>query len=430
MLRSIRAKGIGSFEPFLLDFGQRLNFLTGDNGLGKTFLLDLCWWTLTGRSTDMPADPPENSVEAEIYVSVGNRQMELAAGTAKFEHKEYKWNIGRSHPAPDAVVVYARVDGSFSIWDSVRNNIFVSSFEGEQSFLVQWLLDKEKPLAKGFHFDQKQVWDGLPTEKNDQEQYCNGLINDWIIWQKSPAEPEFRMLREALSLFCHPAEIFEIAEPRRFGISGRIVPFVKFDYGEVPLLRVSASFKRIISLTYLIVWAWTEHKYAAKTMGKGTSKELIVIVDELESHLHPKWQRSILRSLLHLSKALEQEIDLQIICSTHSPLVLASAEPYFDKQQDKLFLFDLVDKKAIVAEEPWTPHGDTIGWLTSNIFGLRDTRSEEAEKNIKIALDLMDSKECDVSAISETHANLVSLLPDNDPFWLRWQAFRQKCTKK
>ena len=24
-----------------------MNFLTGDNGLGKTFLLDIAWWVLT-----------------------------------------------------------------------------------------------------------------------------------------------------------------------------------------------------------------------------------------------------------------------------------------------------------------------------------------------------------------------------------------------
>ena len=30
-----------------IDFKPRMNFLTGDNGLGKTFLLDIAWWVLT-----------------------------------------------------------------------------------------------------------------------------------------------------------------------------------------------------------------------------------------------------------------------------------------------------------------------------------------------------------------------------------------------
>jgi recombinational DNA repair ATPase RecF len=39
-------------EPADLDvaLAPRLNLLAGDNGLGKTFLLDLAWFALTGTS--------------------------------------------------------------------------------------------------------------------------------------------------------------------------------------------------------------------------------------------------------------------------------------------------------------------------------------------------------------------------------------------
>jgi predicted ATP-binding protein involved in virulence len=30
-----------------LEFAPRLNVLTGDNGLGKSFILDIAWWALT-----------------------------------------------------------------------------------------------------------------------------------------------------------------------------------------------------------------------------------------------------------------------------------------------------------------------------------------------------------------------------------------------
>jgi recombinational DNA repair ATPase RecF len=32
-----------------LDLAPRLNLLTGDNGLGKSFLLDVAWWAMTRR---------------------------------------------------------------------------------------------------------------------------------------------------------------------------------------------------------------------------------------------------------------------------------------------------------------------------------------------------------------------------------------------
>ena len=32
-----------------MEFGQRLNILTGDNGLGKSFILDCAWWAMTRK---------------------------------------------------------------------------------------------------------------------------------------------------------------------------------------------------------------------------------------------------------------------------------------------------------------------------------------------------------------------------------------------
>ncbi|MEA3284392.1 MAG: AAA family ATPase [Synergistota bacterium] len=47
MIKKISMKNIGP-SPFMeLEFGERLNLITGDNGLGKSFLLDIAWWAMT-----------------------------------------------------------------------------------------------------------------------------------------------------------------------------------------------------------------------------------------------------------------------------------------------------------------------------------------------------------------------------------------------
>src|SRR6516225_2757054 len=48
MLKSLKLQGVGPVEGLSASFGERLNVLTGDNGLGKSFLLDVCFWALTG----------------------------------------------------------------------------------------------------------------------------------------------------------------------------------------------------------------------------------------------------------------------------------------------------------------------------------------------------------------------------------------------
>jgi AAA15 family ATPase/GTPase len=70
-------------------------------------------------------------------------------------------------------------------------------------------------------------------------------------------------------------------------------------------------------------------------------KHIVILIDEIESHLHPRWQRTLLPSILEVGNALNAEVDLQILATTHAPLVLASIEPSFDEDRDSLFLFEL-----------------------------------------------------------------------------------------
>lgn len=49
MLQQLTLANVGPAASMELHFGSRLNVLTGDNGLGKSFLLDIAWWSLTRK---------------------------------------------------------------------------------------------------------------------------------------------------------------------------------------------------------------------------------------------------------------------------------------------------------------------------------------------------------------------------------------------
>ncbi|WVM93026.1 ATP-binding protein [Halopseudomonas pachastrellae] len=49
MLKQLKLTNVGPAPLMELEFGERLNLITGDNGLGKSFLLDIAWWALTGK---------------------------------------------------------------------------------------------------------------------------------------------------------------------------------------------------------------------------------------------------------------------------------------------------------------------------------------------------------------------------------------------
>ena len=75
---------------------------------------------------------------------------------------------------------------------------------------------------------------------------------------------------------------------------------------------------------------------AAEQIGDTPTNQVILLIDELESHLHPKWQRAILPSLLKLAKVLHSKAQIQVTTATHSPLVMASAETTFDTRDHEL----------------------------------------------------------------------------------------------
>ncbi len=59
---------------------------------------------------------------------------------------------------------------------------------------------------------------------------------------------------------------------------------------------------------------------------------------------------------------------IQIIASTHAPLVLASVETVWNQLSDKLFEFELDEGQVRFEEVPFAKHGSISNWLTSTSF--------------------------------------------------------------
>lgn len=169
-----------------------------------------------------------------------------------------------------------------------------------------------------------------------------------------------------------------------------------------------------------------EEKERSRLTRTPEPKGITLIFDEIESHLHPEWQRSIVPSLLDTIDLLAKGEEFQMFSSTHSPLVLASVETRFNSEKDRLFLLEL-DKhreSAVVEQLEWTPRGTMSYWLTSPAFGLTEARSCDAEAAIQAAKHFMVGNRSNLPdglrTIEEIHEALKKSLPGQDPFWPRW----------
>ena len=217
-------------------------------------------------------------------------------------------------------------------------------------------------------------------------------------------------------------------EPIRVPNDSREIPTIIYPYGNVPVINSSAGVGRIVTLAYLIVWAWNEHKESCKLRGIKPDSRIVVMVDELEAHLHPKWQRTILPTLVEIQKELAEELEIQFIIATHSPLIMASSEGVFKTETDKLFQVKLISENAdvVLLEENYIKYGQVNSWLTSPIFNLGQARSTDAEKAINEAKRLQLEDEPTNAEVNEAHQKLLQCLSQNDPFWPRWIYFAEQ----
>jgi hypothetical protein len=202
----------------------------------------------------------------------------------------------------------------------------------------------------------------------------------------------------------------------------------------IPLELASAGVRRIVALAYALVWAWVSHRKELRTR-KGMVTEahqIVFLFDEIEAHLHPQWQRLILPAMLRALKILGGGgLPVQIIGTTHAPLVLASMEIEFESATDRLFNFEHRELGRVVVEEVrWAKFGDASGWLTSPAFDMDSGYSKEAEVAMKAADDLMagylDELPRHLRKAEQIHAELRRTLDGGDPYWPLWLPYYRK----
>jgi hypothetical protein len=426
-LSLLKLEGVGPVKKLRFEPAERVSLITGDNGLGKTFILECAWWALTGTWTSTPAYPRPDAKEKEpkIIFEISGESGRPEEVKSLYDWGSQDWRLQEGRPPIPGLLIYARVDGAFAVWDPAKAYWASMPRMGSVS---------QDPLV----FTREDVWNGLRVEVGGKTSVLsNGLIYDWINWQNSPEIYPFEALRKVLRRLSPPGldrgdlGPLEPGDPVRVPGDARQIPTIKHSYGQIPLVHASAGVRRIVAMAYLIVWAWEEHKEQSQLIRKEPQRRMVILVDELEAHLHPQWQRLILPALLDVREDLEAHLQVQFLITTQSPLVMASMEPRFDEKRDKIFHLDLVRSglfgREVILEEPgFTLYGPVDAWLRSDVFEMRHARSLEAEQALEDAKKLQMQDEVTAEEVREVSDRLVKYLAGDDEFWPRWTFFAEQ----
>ena len=128
--------------------------------------------------------------------------------------------------------------------------------------------------------------------------------------------------------------------------------------GDLPLDVLSQGTQSIVQFLARLIFGYAEYYDFPADL---EDKPGVLIVDEIDAHLHPSWQRRIIPTLT------KHFPNLQIFCSTHSPLMLAGLK----EGQVQLLQRDEGNRVTVSTNEV-----DLVAWsadeILRNFLGVRE----------------------------------------------------------
>ena len=296
ILKSVSLENIGPFRSLHLELTPTWNLLLGDNGVGKTVLLKAIAVALCGEN----ANPDVVKKLLRSGASQGSIRL-------RDNNREYTVELKR------------QMDGSIKVTSASLSPIIyerwlVLGFPALRSISS----DSPKGPTKVTRH-APSVEDLLPLLSYEPDRRMSD-IKQWLVNLDYAAKSEY----SALAAKKTREDFTRVLQRLTPGLRLELGPVdaktmqisVVTDAGLVPLELVSQG------TVSVMCWIGTLLERLAET---GTSRSdsknsVLVLIDELDAHMHPKWQQ------MFVDAFRKEFASVQIIATTHSPLLVGSLE--------------------------------------------------------------------------------------------------------
>ncbi|URQ85564.1 AAA family ATPase [Pseudoalteromonas sp. SCSIO 43088] len=370
-IKEINITGVGGIENLDLTLDPKMNIICGPNGIGKTTILESVAHTFSNGRTNIlkrNAKCEKSHISAKVDIDGAERASNV-------EFTEFM-------PSQQAHI-YGLNDLSRKLLSLKINRTF------EYQPLKAVGKDTEKP--NGSTWGEARVGVNLNDVKNwfvNRYLYSpHGTLTTTQIANYELARDSFSALNKNFTFSRVDASTNEI--------------LVNTPSGEIYYEYLSSGFKSCLSIIFGIIkeieFRFVDPKIKAKDF------DGIILIDEVELHLHPEWQ-AVIASVL-----TEVFPDAQFICTTHSPHIIQSAQP------NQIIAIEGVDGKATQRPLPSTEHGFkgwTIEEVLMDVMGMYDLRTNVFKDSI-IKFDSAIEEENYDAALSAFYSLDSMLHPNN-----------------
>jgi hypothetical protein len=395
-LKALTLDNIGPFDRLTLEFDPHWNCLLGNNGVGKSTILKALGVALGGDDV---------ATYAERIVRRGKRRAEILLTT--------------THDKTYRTVVEQRTGGGVDISrpDGTPEPAWLAlGFPALRTTTWEPVLREGLTIASrpGTH-DLKPLLADEPDPRLDALKQRIVALDHWVRQQERT--PDAIRYEELVRTF------FEKAGTLASGVgidgytvdplAGRVL--VKSRNSRLPIPMESLS-QGTISLTSL-VGVLLQRLYDVSSGGESPmTRYALALVDEIDAHMHPKWQRSI---TMELSRHFP---NVQFIVTTHSPLVVGGMNT------DQVYLLRRNDDGAVMVDRPeQSLQGlGVAGLLTSELFDLDTHLDVKTERDLarKRELQAMETRhqadEEELAQLDDRLGNVDYTRIARDPLYVRF----------
>ena len=371
-----------------LELHDRLNVFVGANGAGKSSVLDaaaimLSWLVNRIKGTGGSGRP---ITESAIQNGASAATLELAL---TLYERIYEWNLAKSrkgskNPKRRTTKLQILNEIGKIFQERIRSHEEQANIPLFAYYPVnRAVLDIPLRIKARHSFDLWAAYDESLTsganfrtffewfrEREDLENENRKYADQPSLFEQKDVQfpdPQLETVRNALTQFMPEFTNLTVRRsPLRMEVlkNGKPLTVNQLSDGEKCLMAMIGDLARRMAIANPL--------RDDPLQGKG-----VILIDEIDLHLHPKWQRMVVPRLLEVFP------NCQFLISTHSPHIITHVQP------ENLFILRMTDE-GLISLRASESYGKTVERVLEDLMGLETTRPDEVSDTLRKIYDQID----------------------------------------